>query len=283
MCDIKPSEKIVQRRAGFTLVELLVVIAIIGVLVALLLPAVQSARESARRAHCQNNLRQIGVAVLNFEQQLQQFPIGCQEKRTPVTNPAGRQLSWLIHVLPQLEQTKLYDQLDLSAGYDAVRNQRPAQTLIPVLLCPSTSRLASERQGYWAGAPDGRQGLAVSDYGGNYGAAFTAPSANGVLLYDRAITIREITDGSSQTLLASEDTGRDWIMDGEWINGENVFDQLGTINSQQHNEIWSDHPSGAMTVYCDGSVHFLSESVSKEVLRALCTRSGSESHLSVIP
>ena len=74
-----------------------------------------------------------------------------------------------------------------------------------------------------------------------------------MFLYDRAVKISEITDGTSHTLALAEDTGRGWLMDGEWINGENIYDVSNLINTQQHNEIWSDHPGGAMALWCDGS------------------------------
>ena len=261
---------------GFSLVELLTAIAILGVLVGLLLPALQAAREAARRSQCQNNLRQIGLAVLTYEQQHAAFPVGCLDKRVPARQPPGRQYSWLAALLPQLEHGSLHAQIDFSLPYDAPQNQTAAETVLPLLLCPSTTRRASQRDQHWAGTAAGGRGLAASDYGGNYGAGFVSPSANGVLLYNRAVTLAEITDGTSATLLASEDTGRDWTMDGEWINGENLFDQTGSINTQQHNEIWSDHPGGAQALNCDASVHFLDERVASEVLRALCTRSGTE-------
>ncbi len=276
MGGVKPERRFLRRRFGFSLVELLIVLAIIGALVALLLPAVQAAREAARRSQCQNNLRQIGVALLNYEQQRGKLPMGCNDKRISGRNPPGRQISWLAVVLPHLELATLHDQIDFSVPYDDAKNKSAAQTVLSVLMCPSTTRWARERSGHWAGAADGSRGLAVTDYGGIYGAAFVSPSANGVLLYDRAVAINEITDGTSFTLLVAEDAGRDWIMDGEWINGENIYDQFGPINSQQHNEIWSDHSGGANSLRCDGSVQFLDERISPKVLQSLCTRSGSE-------
>lgn len=270
-----------HRGGGFTLVELLVVIAIVGVLTALLLPALQAAREASRRSQCQNHLRQIGLATLSYEQQQGTLPIGCIDKRRPGINPDGRQLSWLATMLPQLEQKPLWETLDFTAAYDSPQNLTAAQTAIPVLLCPSTVRRAPYREDSWCGTSDGSRGLAAADYGGNYGAALLSPSANGVLLYEIPVALSEITDGTSHTILAAEDTGRNWQMDGEWINGENIFDQLGPINSQQHNEIWSDHPGGALAVYCDGSVHFLFEQADTTALGAACTRSGTETSASL--
>ena len=74
----------------------------------------------------------------------------------------------------------------------------------------------------------------------------------------------------------AEDTGRGWLMDGEWINGENIYDVSDPINTQQHNEIWSDHAGGAMVLWCDGGVTLLAESMEIATLRAMCTRAGND-------
>jgi prepilin-type N-terminal cleavage/methylation domain-containing protein/prepilin-type processing-associated H-X9-DG protein len=267
-----------RQRSGVTLVELLVVTAIIGVLIALLLPAVQAAREAGRRVTCQNNLRQIGVALHAYHAAHRHFPIGCIDKRVPRTNPNGRQLAWSATILRELEAPALWRHIDFAAPYDSAINSAAAATLVSTYICPSTVRTAFGRDGSMVTNPLATtaafsyRGAAI-DYGGIYGAAQISPAANGVLLYDRAVEISEITDGTSHTLAIAEDTGRGWLMDGEWINGENIFDVSNLINTQQHNEIWSDHPGGAMALWCDGSATLLEETMTAAVLRSICTRS----------
>lgn len=268
-------------RAGISLVELLVVMAIIGVLVAVLLPAVQAARESARRAACQNNLRQLGVALHVYHDAHGQMPIGCVDKRVPRTNPNGRQLAWSAELLPYLEEQALWQRIDFGAPYDGAANAAPAATVVRVFLCPSTVRVAAGREEAVVGNPTATNSIgdyrgAAIDYGGIYGAAQMWPAANGVFLYDRALKFSEITDGMSHTLALAEDTGRGWLWDGEWINGENIYDVSNFINTQQHNEIWSDHPGGAMAIWCDGGATLLAETLDQPVLRAICTRAGND-------
>jgi prepilin-type N-terminal cleavage/methylation domain-containing protein len=270
-----------RRRAGFTLVEVLVVIAVIGVLVVLLLPAVQAARESARRAACQNNLRQIGVALHAYHDAHKQLPVGCVEKRIPSTKPNGRQLAWSAAVLPNLEESSLWSQIDFGSPYDGAANAGAAATVLSVYLCPSTVRLARGREGVIVSNPalsgtNGQYRGAAIDYGGIYGAAQISPSANGIFLYDREVRISEITDGTSHTLAVAEDAGRGWMQDGEWLNGENIYDVNNPINSQQHNEIWSDHAGGAMALWCDGGATLLAQIMDLPTLQAVCTRAGND-------
>jgi len=131
------------RHRGFTLVELLVVIAIIGILVALLLPAVQAAREAARRMSCQNNMKQLGLALHNFHDIYKHFPAGAEEDVLPKPNPTGsttyfRGTSWIVYILPQMEQQAVYDQYDFTQAYNSVANGGTvAPTVIPGIFCPS--------------------------------------------------------------------------------------------------------------------------------------------------
>jgi prepilin-type N-terminal cleavage/methylation domain-containing protein len=263
--------KAAMSRRGFTLVELLAAVAIIGVLVSLLLPAVQAAREAARRSHCQNNLRQMGIALHAFHNADGAFPVGCMEKRT-FQRPAARQLAWSAALLPQLEQQPLWRTIDFDLPYDGGRNAPAGVTPLPVYLCPSAVRLAAGRDGDEVSDPGANYRAAAIDYGGVYGAAQLSPSGNGAMLFDRAVSFDEITDGASHTFIVAEDSGRGWGMDGEWINGENIFDLGGQVNAQQHDDLWSDHPGAAMALRCDGSVALLFETMDLQLLRAACTR-----------
>lgn len=132
-------QTIVTPRRGFTLVELLVVIAIIGVLVALLLPAVQAAREAARRSQCMNNLRQVGLAALNFEQSNQTFPAGSTTTSSRIGGPYIG--TWAIDILPFMEQQNVYDLWNPNALLRTASNQELRESFLNVYHCPSDIEL----------------------------------------------------------------------------------------------------------------------------------------------
>jgi prepilin-type N-terminal cleavage/methylation domain-containing protein/prepilin-type processing-associated H-X9-DG protein len=268
--------------AGMTLIEILVVVAIIGVLTALLLPAIQAARESARRSECQNNLRQIGIALHLYHDAHGELPVGCIDKRVS-QNPNGRQLAWSAEVLPYLEETALWRHIDFKSAYDSPANSYAASFVLSVYLCPSTSTMGVGRDINGVSNPAltrdaARYRGAATDYGGIYGATPMSPSANGVFLYDRPVKLSEITDGATHTIGVAEDTGRGWTMNGEWINGENIFDVnvKSPINTHQRDEIFSDHPGGAMALWCDGHVTLLADTLDPPALQAICTRAGGD-------
>ena len=153
-------------RRAFTLVELLVVIAIIGVLVSLLLPAVQAAREAARRSQCVNNLKQIGLAVQNYATQQDKVPAACYQDETP---------TWLVLILPYMEQQATYDLWDLKAKWHAQVNEvARAAPPIPVYLCPSRTRDGDRNTAVelLAAQEPHPGGAGLSDYAGNAGNAF---------------------------------------------------------------------------------------------------------------
>ncbi|HZZ30197.1 MAG TPA: DUF1559 domain-containing protein [Pirellulales bacterium] len=275
--------------SAFTLVELLVVLAIIGVLIALLLPAVQAAREAARRTACQNNLHQIGLGLLTHHEAKHAFPPGLLDRKTSA-NPKGRQLSWNVFLLPFIGEQSLFAKFDLTKAYNAQENALAAGAILPIFNCPSCTRYAADRTGMTTGDMNGNghwdpgDNLAFTDYGGNFGFnGLGKPYMNGVLIYEQPISLADITDGASHTIIVSEDTGRGAAFDGQWANGENIFDESGLINDHsvpeylwQNNEMWSDHSGGINALFCDGSVHFLGELTQLEVLAALCTRASGE-------
>jgi len=131
-----------RTRLGFTLVELLVVIAIIGILVALLLPAIQAAREAGRRASCQNKIKQLTTGLHNFHDTLGTFPAGAEGNVLPFPNPTGNTTviagtSWIVHVLPFIEQKGVYDQYRFDLAYNSVENGTLGRTILQTLNCPS--------------------------------------------------------------------------------------------------------------------------------------------------
>ncbi len=252
-------------RQAFSLIELLVVIAIIVLLMALLLPAIQKARASIDSLRCKNNLRQIGIACHHYHLDYGKLPPGGIEWR-PFGNTTKRQLAWSAFILPYIEQDNLSKQLNLNKAFDDPANAVAASQVVQIYLCPSSRR-------------DGNlmQGRGACDYGGMYGERIMSPNnpPKGAMIYDRAFRLTDIRDGTSNTLMISEDCG---FTDGQWINGLNIFDQAYAINQAPpwENDIRSDHPQGANGLFCDGSARFLSQNMSLPVLAAICTRAGGE-------
>jgi prepilin-type N-terminal cleavage/methylation domain-containing protein/prepilin-type processing-associated H-X9-DG protein len=257
---------------GFTLVELLVVIAIMGLLACLLLPAIQAARETSRRMVCLNNLRQIGLGMLDFHNAYKRFPEGGVEMRTlrlpggQPRFPHGRQLAWSAYILPYVELQSLARRIDFAKAFDSAENAAAAAEIVPIYLCPSFPRKTYLISGRGA-----------CDYGGIYGEALSGPNnpPKGVMLYAQYVCIRDIIDGTAHTMMVSEDSG--WP-DGQWINGTNVFDVAYPINKAPaiENDLRSKHPGGVNGLFCDANARFLSEELDQRILAALCTRAGKE-------
>jgi prepilin-type N-terminal cleavage/methylation domain-containing protein/prepilin-type processing-associated H-X9-DG protein len=215
-----------QLRRAFTLIELLVVIAVIGVFVAMLLPAVQAAREAARRVQCTNNLKQIGIALHNYHQAIGTFPPGYLSKMDPVTfDNDGPGWGWLAYSLNQMEQLPTYNSINLVLGIEFPANQTARLNVINSFLCPSDAWrqnvftvVDATTSATTAGAPICSVGS--SNYVGSVGTgdpsslypyiidAQDGPpgrdNGNGLFYRNRAITIAAITDGTSQTFAAGE-------------------------------------------------------------------------------
>ncbi len=183
-------------KRAFTLVELLVVIAIIGILIGMLLPAVQSVREAARRIDCANNLRQLGIAVLNYESTHQQFPPGVTDNDDDLTEALH---SGFVFLLPAIEQGNIYDQYDLNTDWKSATNLPLAQYRISTLLCSSNDSEVSQDGGV-PGAP--------SDYAFNKGSNATISalpnSSNGPFGVNSETEIGWIQDGTSNTYMFGE-------------------------------------------------------------------------------
>jgi prepilin-type N-terminal cleavage/methylation domain-containing protein/prepilin-type processing-associated H-X9-DG protein len=283
--------------SAFTLIELLVVIAIIGVFVAMLLPAVQKVRESANRASCANNLKQLGLAALSYHDAFGFFPAAA----TTTPNLQG----WAVHFLPYLEQDNLYQQYDWNRNWYDPANAAVVSTPLTVMRCPSASAGRSQ-QWQTLGVP---WTAAAGDYFPLRGVdpslvalGLVTASADwqGIMCTDQTTPIQEVLDGTSQTILLAEDAGRPqrWEMQrlvpaetsggAGWADFDNQallegYDpsdglELGPcgINCTNDNAIYSFHPGGAQVLFADGSVHFLPASMSLEVLASLVTRAGGE-------
>ncbi len=283
-------------RQAFTLVELLVVIAIIGILVALLLPAVQAAREAARRSSCTNNLAQLGLGVHNYEFAIEHLPAGVINPEGPIRSEAdGQHVSWLVQILPYIEMNTAYEAFDLKAGAYAPVNRAVRAVPVNIFMCPSFpgSELSDDRL------------AAVSTYAGCHHDVEAPIDADnhGLLFLNSAIRYTDIKDGSSQTLLLGETRDENtlgWVSGTRstlrntstlnprrWRRGRPELDPLvgGEFNSAHPGTgaavdpaevrplevggFSSAHPGTVQTVLADGSVHTLTEDIEPEILRQL--------------
>ena len=291
--------KQINARHAFTLVELLVVIAIIAMLVTLLLPAVQSAREAARRSQCSNNLRQVGLALLNFEGAYNKLPPSRFRNRHP---------SWFAIILPFVEGQAERDLWDLSRTYYDRQNQLARETVIPVFRCASRGSNDLTQESLSDG-PSSTRG-AVGDYAGNAGNndrggnQFWRPGANGVIItaamfddqsnnstqWESEITLKKITDGLSKTFFAGEKHIRVSQVDkqGSMYNGDHqpncarVAGKVAPIANQLEDRtrcqqgtcdtFGSWHPGICQFVFGDGHVAAIPNAVDALALDRMAAR-----------
>ena len=302
-----------SKRCGFTLVELLVVIAIIGILVGLLLPAVQAAREAARRMQCSNNLKQLGLALHNYHDAHKRFPFGSGGTTPPSGSPGYSAVSLM---LPYIEQAPLHNMIDFGRPLTDPVNAPARLQVVPAFLCPSDKP-----------NPQPQTGGAIN-YMGNKGSLhwWSDPSQTGIFLHSKALRMADITDGTSNTAAFSErllTDGNNGVIDlrsdvflgtgnpntpdetiqmcnatdasnlanqfplfmgAPWINGQHTYMHVDVPNRRSCGfypfkatmPASSYHTGGVNMTLCDGSVRFVSQSVDLEIWRAVGTRAGGE-------
>jgi prepilin-type N-terminal cleavage/methylation domain-containing protein len=337
MGKTSPKRRRSFRRIGFTLIELLVVIAIIAVLIALLLPAVQAAREAARRAQCANNMKQLGIALHNYHDTVGSFAISFWRVQDGRPTDGINRHSWIAMVLPQLEQTPIYNAINFSVGVAGdlaggnaygLMNSTALLTPIAVLMCPSDpGPVFSTYDRVDAGVgPNQNSGPKLS-YFGNIGDNHNddptywpfqslpfarengfgeAGTLTGIMNRDgrgRVVSMRDITDGTSTTLLVGESlfescnwftwpnpngTTASSVVPINWkithhATGDAVWGATTGVNDRNDSWNWrsgfgfrSQHPGIVQFLFCDGSVRVIKESINRNTYRYLSTRAENE-------
>ncbi len=298
-----------SRRRAFTLVELLVVIAIIGILVSLLLPAVQAAREAARRMQCSNNLKQIGLGLHNYHSAVNLFPFAM--------GGTGNKFSGLSQFLHYMEQTSVFEKIDFSRPITHANNDQARLTELALFRCPSDLENSQPTSG------------GAVNFCPNKGSSilWNDPDANGVMFVRSTTRFRDILDGTSHTAAFSERIVGDGsngmispesdaflsrgnpttqqeatemceavdisdlanqfpqFMGAPWIDGKHAYQHVSGPNARSCGfqpagkatmTATSRHIGGVHVLMCDGSVQFTTESVDLALWRALGTRDGHE-------
>ena len=292
--NISPQPALRRRVRGFTLIELLVVIAIISVLIALLLPAVQQAREAARRVQCKNNLSQLALALHNYDLAHTMLPSGVVNPTGPIENVAqGYHMSWITQTLPYLELRNIYSAIDFNLGVYDPAQDRARVAVIPVLSCPSdaASSIAANDRG------------TLANYAGCHHDTDVAINIeqNGLLYLNSSVRYEDIPDGSSSTILLGEHQ-RD-VNDFSWMSGTKAtlrntgllpntkvalaagaqpVPGLNPHPGSQGNQgaaptavvggYGSAHTGGMHITLADGAVRFISQNINADVYQALANR-----------
>lgn len=295
-----------HRERGFTLVELLVAITIVGVLVGLLLPAVQAARDSARRVQCANNLKQIGIALHSYHSAYRSFPPGYMSAVDSGGTEIGPGWGWAAILLPYLEHAPLEKSIDFRQPIESPVNTARQQTL-PGLLCPSNEL----PEPTWPAEVRDAAGEPMSlicdvgfcAYVGMYGSTDTCVRGDGLFFRNSRIRVQDVVDGTSHTIAVGERAYR--LGDATWVGavtGAKMFpdDDEGEIAaphlkpslamvlshaglgngpnspSSEIDQFYSLHGDGVNFAFADGHVVFLPASIDYSSYRAMATRAGEE-------
>ncbi|MHB1561783.1 MAG: DUF1559 family PulG-like putative transporter [Isosphaeraceae bacterium] len=294
-----------RHRRGFTLVELVTVLGIIGILITLLLPAVQSSRENARRLQCEKNLMQLGIALANYSSTHEVLPPGVVNDRGPISNlPVGYHLSWVVQILPFLEERNIYNHVDFTQGAYAPANMSAFFPRLNVFMCPSDTR--NDNMHYMGCHHDAEAPIDANNHG--------------VLFLNSRIAYDDVGDGLAYTILlgeARQTTTLGWasgtratlrnaghaLSDAEltlppWsgrsanavpipLDMDNEFQedegnpladfvtglvQNGTLPMYYVGGFSSNHTQGVNFLLCDGSTRFVKRTTNPDILRRLANR-----------
>lgn len=280
-----------MRRRGFTLVELLVVIAIIGILVGLLLPAVQAAREAARRMQCSNNLKQLGLALHNYHDTHKAFPA--------VAMPYTEGLSLHVALMPYIEQQNLFDQFILDEAFSSTNNRPLTRTANAAFLCPSgTEKNADDTVAdftthyYGVLGPTGINPNSGTAYKEDTSGSHGGSSEHGLFFQRRYRDFSSILDGTSSSLAFGEISWTDrnglstryraftrgGTFDSHWGSAKNIAQPINSDYTALFNDMsmGSNHPGGIQVGLCDGSVRFLGETIDFNTYLAVGSIDGGE-------
>lgn len=295
-----------QRRLAFTLIELLVVIGIIGVLVGLLLPAVQQAREAARRSQCQNHLKQIGLAMHNYHAALNTFPPGYVSRFDVAGNDTGTGWGWGSFILPQLEESALFEQINFNVGIEHALNNATRLKRVSTFLCPSDPSpdvLQTAKRDLATGTfVSNICEIAPANYVGMFGTFEPGVGGDGLFFRNQPVKMRDILDGSSTTLMVGERSyslgeatwtgavtsavivpdGGDGVGTGPPESASSLIlghsgDGYSPGERRSHvNQFYSHHTGGVHFLFSDGHVSFLTSSLDYRLYQSLTTRAGHE-------
>jgi prepilin-type N-terminal cleavage/methylation domain-containing protein len=308
MMIFRNSRSVRPLRLGFTLVEILVVVAIIGVLIALMLPAIQAARESARKTKCANNLKQIGLAMHNYMDVKKSFPPGYVTKVLPNLDDGGPGWSWGPMIMPHFEDGTAFEQVNLDLPIASDQNKIRLQSM-PGFICPSDGEFEPIID-----IPEKKTTRILCQMAaGNYVASVgtVRPTCkicrdhfDGVFGRNRPIEPQELQDGLSKTICVGERSSF-WSRPAVWgvVPNSKLIDNqqegkyaggpgyvLGTTFKEGFNievvpldaeevdsyaeSFGSQHPGGSFFLFCDGGVRFVFDSTDPSVMNTISTRDG---------